>query len=314
LQIKTVELNQIHPIESGLHIFDEENFRSENQSPPNIFTAPVFLQAKSDGYKILYGFGAIQSLRKSAAETVQAYIIPPGQALVTTLKMIADFILRTRNLWPVEIARCLLECEKQKTASVEKSNLFRKLTGTDLTAALEERYLALNRLDSHLIRFLIEKKAPLKTWLLATELPGELEPLLQLIVTDGRPTLSVFEEIGRNLLEIIHREAIEPQRLVNEFKIIFEAEDVSASEKLARLRAQIQERRFPHLMKHRQDILHLLEKIKLPPSVRLDYDKNFEDLSVGIYARIGTTGDLAELCQFLNGPARQQLQQLLKTL
>jgi len=314
LQIKTVELALVHLTDSRPRLFEEENFRSERLFARNIFSAPVFLQTDVDGYKVLYGFGEIRNLQKSKAPTVPAFVIPRSVSFASALNIVADFVLHSRPAWPVEVARCLAECQKQNVTTRKISDLFKKLTGSELTGALEERYLALNRCDPLLIQFLIEKKAPLKTWFLVTELPVASQIFAQKILTDSRPTLSIFEEISRYLLEIIRREATEPVQLVTELQKIVDTEAGSPSEKLEKLRMKLQERRFPHLTKHRQEVLDILEKIKLHPSLRIDYDKNFEDQSGNINARIKSADDLFKIREFFNGPALSQLKQLVEKL
>lgn len=314
MQIKTVELVHVHLNDSWPGIFEEEDSRNDRLSPRNIFSAPVFLQSEVNGYKVLYGFGEIRTLQKSKAQTVPAFVIPRNVSFASALNIVADFVLHSRPAWPVEVARCLAECQKHNVTTGKKSNLFKKLTGSESTAALEERYLALNRLDPLLIQFLIEKKAPLKTWFLATELPVASQNLAQKIVTESRPTLSLFEEICRNLLDIYRREATEPAELLTELQNIVDSEAGSSSEKIEILRMKLQEHRFPHLTQHRQEVLGILEKIKLPTSTRIDYDKNFEDQSLSISARIKTADDLEKFREFINGPAPSQLKQLVEKL
>jgi len=316
LQVKKINLDKIHPSPTEIQIFDEENPSLINTSNNSIFSEPVFLQNDNGGYKIVYGFNTVSALKKAGVKYISAFVFDKNYQFLDVIRYVSDFVLKSRPIWPIEIARFLQVCWQKGIPAEQKSEIFNKFSDTDLTYLREKNYLALNDLDPLLQHFLIEKKAPLKTWLMLTELPAVCQILMQNLIAGYHPSLSIFEEIGRNLLEILRRENVQAEILLNELNWSCE-QDVRADQggkKIAELRELVLSRRFPHLTKHHRKIEKALEAIRWPFNIKIEYDKNYEEPGYILRAHIHNVEELTQLLNFFNGPAKAKLEDLLKIL
>jgi len=314
LQIRNIDLTQIKTVLARGRIFEEEGDLSLVDSPERLFTHPVFLQKTDNGYTILYGFESVAQLRSSKAVFCPAFILPARWSLSKCVTLVATCILRSRALWPVEIAKLLDLFTRNGLSKSKIAELFRQVTHIKLNVAVAKQYLAILEIESSLQQYLITKKAPLKTWRLAAELPSEIRRLMLDLIVECQPTLSLFEEIARNVSEILHREesAVDLERLnlVN----VLKNTDYQPAEKLAIIRGAVQELRYPNLTQHTQRLSNLLKEIKVPQSVRIDYDKNFEEQKFRIEAEISSADDLKAFGDFLTGTEKAKLERLLKIL
>ena len=316
MQIKKIAIEQIIPSQSQERLFVEEINPDCNKPNESLFLQPVFLHHACDGFTILYGFNYISNVYQRGGKNIQAFVIPKSQPLFSALNIVADFIRRSRPLWPIEIARILQLFNQQQFSNAKKSAFFKKHTEKDLTRTLEERYLALIGLNPLFHKFLIEKKAPLKTWFLTAECPPVIRDLILNLITECQPSLSTFEEISRNLLEILRREDIAPEQLTAEINqvIIEKAGEIQPSQKLEIFRSKIQERRFPQMTIHRERVNNFLQTIQLPSAVEIEFNPNFEERGYRLKAEIRTPNDLRELTEFLNSAAQSDLKHLLEIL
>lgn len=315
MQIKKIDLSKIHPPLPCAPIFEEHKPSVRGKSGESVFAQPVFLQSEADGYKIWYGFEIISAIKEAGLKAVAAFVIPLKYTFTDAISLVADYILNQRPLIPIEITRFLVTCQQQCPPNEKKTALFKKLTGMDWTKSLEKDYLALSNLEPLFQKYLISKKAPLKTWLLTAELPPACRALMQNLVSACQPSLSIFEEISHNLMEILRRENIASEILVNElnWNCAPDLYDNQRNQKIAELRDLVQARRFPHLTRHRRKIARVLEALDLPASVNLEYDKNYEEPGFIINARIRSVKNLAELHDFIND-SRAKLEDLLKIM
>ncbi|HPC35527.1 MAG TPA: hypothetical protein P5268_04430 [Candidatus Marinimicrobia bacterium] len=316
MQIKNVAIEQIIPAQSQERLFVEETNPDSHKPDSSLFIRPVFLHSTCNGFIILYGFDYISEIYKYGGKNVPAFVIPKSQSLFSALNIVTDFIRCSRPLWPIEVARILQLCNHQRFSDTKKSAFFKKLTAKDLTRTLEGRYLALIGLDPLFHKFLIEKKAPLKTWFLTAECPPIIQDLILILITECQPSLSTFEEISRNLLEILRRETITPEQLAAEIKPILAgiSEEIQPSQKLEVFRNKIHERRFPQMTIHRERVNDFLQTIQLPAAVKIEFDPNFEERGYRLKVEIRTPNDIVELTEFLNSAAQSDLKLLLEIL
>ena len=153
-----IAIEQIIPSQSQERLFVEEINPDCNKPNESLFLQPVFLHHACDGFTILYGFNYISNVYQRGGKNIQAFVIPKSQPLFSALNIVADFIRRSRPLWPIEVARILQLFNQQQFSNAKKS-AFLKIYRERFDPYSEEQYLALIGLNPLLHKFLIEKSA-----------------------------------------------------------------------------------------------------------------------------------------------------------
>ena len=176
-------------------------------------------------------------------------------------------------------------------------------------------YVQLDSLPKSLIRYLIDRRAPLKTWFFIGSLPTELHGFFEVLLQQTQPSLSVLQETAQYLEEIARRREIRAVELIEELQLIPVVNShKAAGQKLAALRKTLYSTRYPQLSHHQQKIRAQADRIQLPGNSQIQYDDSFEKKEVRLTTIFRSTAELQRFAEQMTGEVYEQLQQLLRDL
>ncbi|MBC8491241.1 MAG: hypothetical protein H8D42_01630, partial [Candidatus Marinimicrobia bacterium] len=166
---------------------------------------PILVQPAANGYRIVYGFDFLQTDYQDD-DRIVVYSIPGSLDLLSVLALIIKIQINKRALYPVEIGKLL---SVAKTYNIPDDDILHRLfPEIKITAQnkLIDQYKSTTSIHADLREYLIQKNAPLKTWLSVVDLKGPERKQIEKFITKFRPTLSVLEEIMLHLSEIKTRD------------------------------------------------------------------------------------------------------------
>ncbi|MFA4839948.1 MAG: hypothetical protein WC703_10790 [Candidatus Neomarinimicrobiota bacterium] len=314
LPISNLKIDRIDFADRTFDLFYPIRPPTQIPDEPDSLQLPALVQTSPSGYRIVIGREWLES-RKSA-ESVPAYILPENAPDIDALRIAANYARFFRPLFPTEIAgivQLLLTCK------IERETIARTFfpeIGLPPNIKLIDAYLNCLNLDRNIAEWLIGKSAPSKTWFALSALDRDFQSELTLLLDKTRPTLSVLEEIARNIRETAIRENTEVFRILTAigWKNILENPDLAESDKIASLRQRITQLRFPSLSSHAERAEALRQKIDAPPNVRISYDPTFEKKDLTLDATLASPKDIDTLERFFTDENRRKLNELLENL
>ncbi|MDO9547566.1 MAG: hypothetical protein Q7J65_01200, partial [Candidatus Marinimicrobia bacterium] len=278
------------------------------------FTDTIIVQKTVRGYRIVDGFEIINAGLPDHYQ-LPAVCFPENASLLTILRTLVEIKLKKRRLFPIEIARVFQMTREHGISDAKLMESLFSTLGLKSDESLIEQYLLLLSVNEPIINYLIDKNAPLKTWLLITKFnqadQSDLHDLIRL-----RPTLSVFEEIVISLYEIQKRENLTQKELLTQLRwtMLLTNENLESKEQIGQVRNAVFRRRFPLLSIHKDNVEMALRQISLPENARIHYDETFEKKELVLHWRLSTETDIKKMRDFYTEDAIQKIQQLLDIL
>ena len=300
----------VEQIDKTDHFFDL--FISDSNE--HHFTDTIFVQETLAGYRIAGGFEIIK------AELPNHYKFPAvcfqkNESIVNILSILVKARGGKRPLFPIEIASVFQFAREQGVSDADLIKLFFPMLGIKSDESLIERYFKLLSINEAIINYLIDKNAPLKTWMFITKFNPtdqfDLQDLIQL-----RPTLSVFEEVAISLYEIQKRESISLQEILKQlhWTQLLNDKSLLSKERIGQIRNAIFMRRFPLLSTHKESAEKALNQISIPENASMHYDDTFEKKELRLNWRLNTEIDIDKMRSFYTDDAIQKIRQLLDVL
>jgi len=236
--------------------------------------------------------------------------------LLSVLALIIKIQINKRALYPVEIGKLL---SVAKTYNIPDDDILHRLfPEIKITAQnkLIDQYKSTTSIHADLREYLIQKNAPLKTWLSVVDLKGPERKQIEKFITKFRPTLSVLEEIMLYLSEIKTRDRKDLATVLKDlnWEKYFQAGDIAPKDSLAQLRTAVFQIRYPQLSIHKNSIDSDIKKLDLPNNATLSYNESFEKKELTLQWRLRTTKDLKRLQQLGDDMTIQKIRQIMDKL
>ena len=276
---------------------------------------PILVQPAANGYRIVYGFDFLQTDYQDD-DRIVVYSIPGSLDLLSVLALIIKIQINKRALYPVEIGKLL---SVAKTYNIPDDDILHRLfPEIKITAQnkLIDQYKSTTSIHADLREYLIQKNAPLKTWLSVVDLKGPERKQIEKFITKFRPTLSVLEEIMLYLSEIKTRDRKDLATVLKDlnWEKYFQAGDIAPKDSLAQLRTAVFQIRYPQLSIHKNSIDSDIKKLDLPNNATLSYDESFEKKELTLQWRLRTTKDLKRLQQLGDDMTIRKIRQIMDKL
>lgn len=282
----------------------------------NHLTLPVIAQKQADKYRIIYGFDLVKLYKKCHTQTIPAYILSQSVTIKNLLSTIVKYHSQCHNLYPIEVARILHIARANNISDKEIAKEIIPGIGYIQSENMIEQILGLNNIQPDLVNFLISKNALLKSWLLTKDFEPQVQKIFVKIVANLKPSLSIFEEIARNLKEISLKDKKPVMEIINELqieKIIFES-NKTFKDKLSRIRENIEKMRYPIITKHRENIQKIIETVKLPSKFQIQIDKTFEQKYLKLGYTVKSESDIEALRESFSDENFEKLKEIYKKL
>ncbi len=312
-----IPLNRCDPGDHSYELFSDEFFYPLGPKT-GIINTPVFpllLQTRGDSYRILYGFRFFEHYRELALDECPAVVFPET---LSELQIIS-VVIRTQKyyglFYPIDIARVLHFVRSRAVAEEEIISAVLPEFEIAPNAKVLHQYLSLKAVPSFLIDFLIQKNAPLKTWLQAADCVPDAQTFFRQLIGIIRPSLSNFKEIARNLQEIALRDKITVPDLIHQLELESSVNrETEPARILANIRQILMRRRYPLLSEYRDAIENRIAQLELPGGATLHYDKSFEKKALRLEFRIESVNDVEHLQKQLTDDLFVQLKELFQSL
>jgi len=278
------------------------------------FTDTIIVQETVAGYRIVDGFEIIK------AELPDHYKFPgvcfqKDESFVDILSILVKNRVTKRPLFPIETARVFQLARKQGVSYADLMESFFPMLGLKSDESLNEQYFQLLFLNESIVDYLIDKNAPLKTWMFITKFNPtdqfDLQDLIRL-----RPTLSVFEEITICLHEIQKRESLSLPEVLKQlhWAQLLNDENLLPKKRIGQIRNTIFMRRFPLLSTHKESVEKALNQISIPENASIRYDDTFEKKELRLDWRLNTESDIDKMRNFYTDDTIQRIRQMLDVL
>jgi len=286
-----------------------------NAHPLQFPRYPLILRERGNKYELLYGFDLYQIYRKRKIDSFPAYILPKNITWCATAKLVLDYHCQQNELYPVELARLLQLLIKHGISLQKISAELAAHVDFPLKTTHVKQYLPLTSLPLLLTEFLIQKKAPLKIWLLMSEMHPGASSFLSQFIQQTNPSLSIFMEISNHIYEIARRDHRRVEGIIDALGLtrLLNARH-SASRKLALLRQQVRKARFPVLSATQQRIKAQIEQLNIPSHLKITTDPSLEARSLRVKAVIRNTAEWQQLQEFFARNDVTRIQRLLDIL
>ncbi|PIS30121.1 MAG: hypothetical protein COT43_02410 [Candidatus Marinimicrobia bacterium CG08_land_8_20_14_0_20_45_22] len=314
LPISNLKIDRIDFSDRMFDLFYPIRANAQISNKPDSLQLPALVQISPSGYRIIIGREWLES-RKSD-ESVPAFILLENEMVINELRISANYVRLFRPLIPTEVAGIVRVLIAQKTARETIAKTLFPEIGLSPNIKLIDAYLNCLNLDPNIAEWLIGKNAPQKTWFALSTLDREFQAELVLLLDKTRPTLSILEEIVRNIRETAIREEMDTPQILTKigWKTVLENPDLTESDKIASLRQDITRMRFPLLSSHASRAEAFWQKINVPPNVHISYDPTFEKKELTLDAILASPQDINTLEQFFNDDNRRNLNELLENL
>jgi hypothetical protein len=303
------------------HIFDIFESKTENISNltyliNNHLTLPIIAQKQTDKYRIIYGFDLVRLYRKNQTQIIAAYILSQSVTIKNLLSIIVEYHSQCHNLYPIEIARILHIAKANNISDEDIAKEILPEIGYIQTGNMTGQVLKLKNIHPDLVNFLIDKNAPLKLWLFIKDFEPLAQKIFAKIVANLKPSLSIFEEITRNLKEISLRDKKTIIEIINELQIeeIISGNNKTFGDKLSRIREDTEKIRYPIVTKYRENIQKIIETVRLPSKFQIQIDKTFEQKYLKLGYTVKSENDIEALREFFSGEKFEKLRELYKKL
>ncbi|MBU4444401.1 hypothetical protein KJ656_04875 [bacterium] len=275
----------------------------------------ILVQPAENGYRIVYGFDFLQTDYQDD-DRIVTYVIPGSLDVLSVLALIIKIQINKRALYPVEVGKLL---SVAKTYNISDDDILHRLfPEIKITARnkLIEQYKSTTSIQAALREYLIQKNAPLKTWLLFADLNDPERKQIGKFIAKFRPTLSVLEEIMLYLSEIKTRDRKDLAAVLKDlnWEKYFQAGDIALKDSLAQLRTAVFQKRYPQLSIHKNSIDSDIKKLDLPNNATLSYDESFEKKELTLQWRLRTSKDLKRLQQLGDDMTIQKIRQIMDKL
>lgn len=275
----------------------------------------ILVQPAENGYRIVYGFDFLQTDYQDD-DRIVTYVIPGSLDVLSVLALIIKIQINKRALYPVEVGKLL---SVAKTYNISDDDILHRLfPEIKITAQnkLIEQYKSTTSIQAALREYLIQKNAPLKTWLLFADLNDPERKQIGKFIAKFRPTLSVLEEIMLYLSEIKTRDRKDLAAVLKDlnWEKYFQAGDIALKDSLAQLRTAVFQKRYPQLSIHKNSIDSDIKKLDLPDNATLSYDESFEKKELTLQWRLRTSKDLKRLQQLGDDMTIQKIRQIMDKL
>lgn len=278
-------------------------------------TLVAVVQPKLELFRIVFGWDWLKRITE-LPNRVPAFTLSEEADISKAILYAVQYLRRFRDLYPIEVARILhmildarLCDEKILTEILPAVNL-------SYSKQMVEQYNACLDIEEELVDYLITKKATLKLWFTLSTLSGSFRKFLIPLIKKARPTLSVFDEIVRHVQEISIREKMETTAVLEKigWETCLNDSKMTEQSRLAEIRERIARMRFPVTSDHICRLEALLEKIEMPPNIKLQYDKTLEKKELKIEAMIKSDKDIEALRKLFDDNYANRLKNILNML
>ncbi|GEM_PF-2433604 len=290
MQIRNIEFQKLKFIKPPAPIFEEDTL--DSLSELNLESLiPIFLQNSPKGTIIWFG----ETLLKKSQHG-RVIIFSQSEKLPAILVTIAVFIRYRRPLYPLEIAR-VVALLTQSCSTTNLPRYFSKITGQKYRAEWQQYSRKILALHPALLSFLVQHKAPLKTYLLLTEWSSIEQDLLSELFRYCAPTLSQSEIINRLLLDTCKIYQTNLSELLDQHGIraTITQSTLPLIERASFLIQQLRQLRFPTISALEKDIERLKQRLPGTAKVQLSWDTTFETRELHLHFTMRDKRDLAIL-------------------
>ena len=319
LKLTNLKLKQCDLADRTFDIFFEElqltrHLQSIDQSH---IIYPVIAQETERLFRIIYGFKIAEYCSRNEIEEMPAYILPRSSSIISLLLHKAEYHRqRSRELYPFEIMRFLRILVDNNISKEEIVKTAMPALGIVANEKLMGQYLSLTNIKPTIINFLIHKNASLKTWLVFNNIQSEAQKIFSTLISKTKPSLSIFEEIMINLKETALRDDKNLFDIIEELRLDEQVQNVddSPQRKLTEIREIVFKARYPVISKHKEKIKESIAKIKIPPQVKIIWDKTFERKEIKVEFSINSIEDFKVCSRFVSSEDFRKLKNVYEEI
>ncbi len=292
-------MKRLHPIKIKDIAVGDRRFELFSETPgggvlnrlQGVFPAPLLW--KKDGVWLVVA-GEVKSGTPGKTE-ISAWTYPENASCEEVLTDLLDAERKVRELNVFDIARVIRFLEAH-CAGHDPLLWSRRLgIGRDQWAMIRD----LDACEPEWKNYFVNKHVPLKRISVFSDprLRERLGPLLAL-----NPGINVLETIAVLLSETARRETcgFDACWMSAGLDGILENTELSAAARLNAIREALTQRRYPNMTEYRRRMKRQMEKLKVPPEIRLETDPDFETPGIALHARIEKRQDIVTLRSWLD--------------
>ncbi|MBL7135500.1 MAG: hypothetical protein ISS81_02765 [Candidatus Marinimicrobia bacterium] len=318
LKLINLKLKQCDLADRTFDIFFEElqpTRHLQSIGQPHIIY-PVIAQETERLFHIIYGFKIAEYCSRNEIEEMPAYILPRSSSIISLLLHIAEYHRQRRELYPFEIMRFLRILVDNNISKEEIVKTAMPALGIAANEKLMGQYLSLTNIKPTIINFLIHKNTSLKTWLVFNNIQSEAQKIFSTLISKTKPSLSIFEEIVTNLKETALRDNKNLFDIIGELGLDEQLQNVgdSPQRKLSEIREIVFKARYPVISKHKENIKESIVKIKMPPQVKIIWDKTFERKEIKVEFSINSIEDFKVCSRFVSSEDFRKLKSVYEEI
>jgi len=283
-----------------------------------ILSFPVILrEALNSTFKIISGFDRVKKAEQIGVDSISALIYSKEELSDLDSFLLNFYLEKKQKLFnPVEKGIIL---KKLLNFGISEKRLINEylpiLSLPSFKGCLNEHLILLEMKED--IKIAVANQFPLKVAIRLNDFKNEDALSLFYLLQELKPSLNKMNEIITMTYEISLREKIKIKNLINEkiFKEILKDESLSKTQKIQKIREELQKRRYPVLAKSRHEFRMALKLLHLPPSLKITHTNYFEDNILKLNAEFSSHYELKKLGNLiLKLSEKKDLIKLLETI
>ncbi len=318
LKITNLKVKQCDLADRTFDIFFDEFQPSRylrNIDQPYLI-CPVIAQETEQLFRIIYGFKIAEYCQQNNVEEIPAYVLPKSTSIINLLLLVAEYHRQRREFYPIEIMRFLRILIDSNISREEIIETAMPALGVAASEKLMGQYLSLGNISTKIINYLIHKNASLKTWLVFNNIQSEAQKIFSKLISKTKPSLSVFEEIVTNVKETALRDNKSIIDIIKKLNLGGQLQNAGyfPQRKLSEIRKIAFKARYPVISKHEENIKESISKIKMPPQVKVNWDKTFERKEIKVEFSINSIEDFKVCARFVSSEDFRKLKNVYEEI
>ncbi len=297
--------------------FDEfQPFRRLRKDDQSYIIYPVITQETERLFRIIYGFKIAEYCRQNKIEVMTAYVLPKSTSIMNLLLLAAEYHRQRREFYPIEIMRFLRILADNDVFREGIIKTAMPALGIAANDKLLGQYLSLGNISPTIINYLIHKNASLKTWLVFNNIQSEAQIIFGELISKTKPSLSVFEEIVTNTKETALRDNKSIIDIIKELRLDEQLKNVGdfPQRKLSEIREIVFKSRYPVIYRHKANIKESISRIRIPPQVKVTWDKTFERKEIKVEFSINSFEDFKVCSRFASSEDFRKLKNIYQEI
>jgi len=318
LKLTSLKLRQCDLADCTFDIFFNELLPSRylRKVDQSYIIYPVIAQETERLYRIIYGFKIAEYCRQNKIEEIPAYVFPKSTSIINLLLHVAEYHRQHREFYPIEIMRFLRILIDNNISKEEIIKTAMPALGVAANDKLLGQYLSIGNISPTIINYLIQKNASLKTWLVFNNIQSEAQKIFSTLISKIKLSLSVFEEIVTNTKETALRDNKSIIDIINELGLEGQLKNAGdfPQKKVVEIRKIVFKARYPVISKHTEKIKGSIAKIKIPPQVKIIWDKTFERKEIKVEFSINSIEDFKVCSRFVSSEDFRKLKNVYEEI